>query len=58
MKEKIIKHKKITFIILGGLLMMGGDYLTAYYDSEKVFFVGELLALIGWASFVLALEKQ
>lgn len=43
-------------IALGGIAMMGGDYLTAYFDPLPVFFAGEVVSLIGWAVFVMAIE--
>ena len=52
-----MNYKKYIFIILGGAIMMAGDYVLSYYDSTLLFFIGEIVSLGGWATFIFAFDK-
>lgn len=46
--------EQVALLFIAGGVMIFGDYLTSYYDGLG-FFAGEVISLIGWGLFVIAL---
>lgn len=51
-------NKKVLYVVLGGAIMILGDYLVSYYNPIYIFIVGEIVSLFGWSLFVLALDNN
>lgn len=53
-----IKQNKTILILLAGVVMIGGDYLVSYYEGADIFLIGEVVSLLGWGLFVIALDTK
>ena len=56
--KKLILKNKIRLVLLSGLIMIGGDYLVSYYEPVSIFLLGEVISLLGWGLFVIALDTK